>query len=292
MQDQSPDTALPTVALPEADLAALARRHRDAGGALMTLIQLAGGRAENLLERLPDATKQQLEAATERALTIAAEAALRARGGRLPETGARMNTAIAAGMGAVGGAGGLPGALAELPLTVTFILRAIQHIAEAEGFDPAAPSTRAACIEVFAAAGPGRADDGAELGFLAARVTLTGPAMSGLIRTVAPRLAAVMGQKLAAQTVPVLGAAAGAAINYSFTGYYQEMAAIRFRLAALARDQALPEEALGAPRPARIGVRPGSRAARSSRSPHPPGRRRRPASRRTPRQSSRRAGDG
>jgi len=257
MQDQSPDTALPAVALPEADLAALARRHRAAGGALMTLIQLAGGRAENLLERLPDATKQQLEAATERALTIAAEAALRARGGRLPETGARMNTAIAAGMGAVGGAGGLPGALAELPLTVTFILRAIQHIAEAEGFDPAAPPTRAACIEVFAAAGPGRADDGAELGFLAARVTLTGPAMSGLIRTVAPRLAAVMGQKLAAQTVPVLGAAAGAAINYSFTGYYQEMAAIRFRLAALARDQALPEEALRAALLARIGARAG-----------------------------------
>ena len=257
MSDPPPEISLPVTALPEAELAMLARRHREAGGALMSLIQLAGGRAENLLERLPDATKMQLEAATERALTIAAEAALRARGGRLPEGGARLNTLIAAGMGAAGGAGGLPGALAELPLTVTFILRAIQRIAGDEGFDPADPTTRAACIQVFAAAGPGRADDGGELGFLAARVTLTGPALSGLIRTVAPRLAAVLGQKLAAQTVPVLGAAAGAAINYSFTGYYQEMAAIRFRLAALARDHALPEEELRAALLARIGARAG-----------------------------------
>jgi uncharacterized protein (DUF697 family) len=44
----------------------------------------------------------------------------------------------------------------------------------------------------------------------------------------------VLGQKLAAQTVPVLGAAAGAATNYAYTRYYQDMAHVHFGLRRLA----------------------------------------------------------
>jgi len=44
----------------------------------------------------------------------------------------------------------------------------------------------------------------------------------------------VLGQKLAAQSVPVLGAAAGAATNYAYTSYYQQMAHVHFGLRRLA----------------------------------------------------------
>ena len=88
--------------------------------------------------------------------------------------------------------------------------------------------------EVFGSAGPLASDDGANLGLIGTRVTLTGAALRALIARVAPRLATVLGQKLAAQTVPVLGAAAGAATNYAYTRYSQEMAQVHFGLRRLA----------------------------------------------------------
>ena len=87
-------------------------------------------------------------------------------------------------------------------------------------------------------------DDGADLGFLSARVALSGRAMQAVIAKVAPRLAVVLGQKLAAQAVPVLGAVAGAATNYAYTSYYQDMAHVHFGLRKLAIDADIPQEKL------------------------------------------------
>lgn len=227
-----------------AELDALARRYRKAGGVGMQVLGLVGGQAENLLERLPDKVKDRLDEATERALHVALDAAARSRGGALPDGTGWLTTAAATAMGAAGGFGGLPTALAELPVTVTVLLRAIQAIAAEHGFDPADPEMRAACIRVFAAAGPLAGDDGADLGFLGARVTLTGPAVHKLIVKVAPKLAAAMGQKLAAQTVPVIGAAAGAATNYAFTSYYQEIAHVQFGLMRLSDRTGVPATVL------------------------------------------------
>jgi uncharacterized protein (DUF697 family) len=89
-------------------------------------------------------------------------------------------------------------------------------------------------VQVFAAAGPLAEDDGADIAFLSARVALSGAAMHSLVARVAPKLAVVLGQKLAAQTVPVLGAVAGAATNYAYTSYYQDMAQVHFGLRKLA----------------------------------------------------------
>jgi hypothetical protein len=44
-----------------------------------------------------------------------------------------------------------------------------------------------------------------------------------------------LGQKLAAQTVPVLGAATGAGTNYTFVTYYTEIAHVHFGLRKQAR---------------------------------------------------------
>jgi hypothetical protein len=230
------------------ELEALARRYHGANGLGMQVLNMVGSQADNLLDRLPQAVRGQLDDATSRALVLANDAAWRAR---LPmETGLKgarsdwLNRLSLTAMGAAGGFGGLPTALAELPITTTVLLRAIQGIAEESGFDTDDPKVRMQAIQVFGAAGPMARNQAHDTAFLSARLTLTGATIHGLIAKVAPRLATVLGQKLAAQTVPVIGAMAGAATNYAFTGYYQDMARVYFGLRALSRDSGIGHDRL------------------------------------------------
>ncbi|MDD8024254.1 MAG: EcsC family protein [Paracoccaceae bacterium] len=251
----------PEILLPVSDptvlseLDALAKRHRAASGVGMQVLAFVGGSAEGLLGKLPAGVRDGLEGATGRALETALTAAGRSRG-VVSDRADWVNTALTTAMGVAGGLGGLPGALAELPFTVTMLLRAIQGIAAEHGFDPASDEVRVECLRVFASAGPLAQDDGTDMGFLAAKVTITGPALNGLIARVAPRFAAVLGQKLAAQAAPVLGAVAGAAVNYTFTSYYQEIARVHFGLKRLARDSGEDEGLLREELVARIVKKP------------------------------------
>ncbi|MCK0167935.1 EcsC family protein [Jannaschia sp. S6380] len=217
----------------EAELDRLAGRMKAASGVGLQLLNLVGTQAEGMLDMLPRPVRAGLERATAAALEQSFNAAAATRGGRIADTSDWLTRAITLGTGAAGGFGGLPSALAELPVTTTVILRAIQTIADEHGFDPALPEVRAACLRVFAAAGPLDDDDGTDLSFMTMRLSVTGPAIHGLIAKVAPRLAVPLGQKLAAQTVPVIGAAAGAATNWIFTSYYQEVARVQFGLMRL-----------------------------------------------------------
>ena len=221
----------------------LATRFRQADGLGMQVLSLVGTRAEDLLGRLPLPVRNGLDRATRGALETAFNAASFSRS-RVRDRPDWLNSVATTAMGAVGGAGGLPTALAELPVTTTVLLRAIQGIAADLGFDPEDPTVRAHCLQIFAAAGPLARDDGTDMAFLSARITLTGATLHGIIGRVAPRLATVLGQKLAAQAVPIIGAAAGAATNYAFTSYYQEMARVYFGLRALARDGGVDVETL------------------------------------------------
>lgn len=223
-----------------ATLDALALRHRAASGVGMQILAYVGGSAESLLGKLPTPVRGGLEEATARALEMAFGAAERSRG-VVDDRPDWMNRALATAMGAAGGFGGLPGALAELPLTVTVLMRAIQGIAAEYGFDPASDEVRLEVLRVFASAGPLEQDDGTDMAFMTARMTISGASLHGLISKVAPKLAAVLGQKLAAQAAPVLGAVAGAAVNYAFTGYYQEIAHVHFGLKRLVRDSGADE---------------------------------------------------
>jgi hypothetical protein len=225
----------------EAEIERLAARYRAAGGAGMQLLTMLGGKAEALLDKLPASARDGLQDATETALKLAMRAAQGSRRA-VPDQPEWVNTAVTTAMGAAGGFGGLPSALVELPATVAMLLRAIQGVAAEHGFDPDAENVRFDCIRVFAAAGPLARDDGADLGFVSLRLTLTGGAMQKLIAAVAPKLAAVLGQKLAAQTVPVLGAVAGAGTNYVFTRYYQQVAHVHFGLRRLAIDADLDHD--------------------------------------------------
>ncbi len=237
------------VSCPEtlAALDGLALRYKGAAGTVVQVMAFIGGSAEAALARLPAPVRQSRDGATERALVTAMGAAARSRH-VVADRPDWVNRALTTAMGAAGGFAGLAGALAELPFTVTMLLRAIQGIAAEHGFDPDSDEVRLECLRVFASAGPLASDDGTDMGFFTAKLTITGTGLSNLIARVAPRLAAVLGEKLAAQAAPVLGAVAGAAVNYGFTSYYQEIAHVHFGLKQLARtsgeDEGLLREEL------------------------------------------------
>ena len=225
------------------ELMELVRRHRGAAGVGMELLSALGSQAANLLERIPEGVRGQLENTTKAALEVSFTAASLSRRG-VPDGADWLNTALTTAMGAAGGFGGLPSALAEIPVTTTVLMRAIQGIAEDEGFDPKSQETRMRCLEVFAAAGPLQGDEGTEAGFLTMRMAMSGPGLKAMIGQVTPIFAQVLGRKIAAQAVPVLGAVAGAATNYVYTSYYQDMARVRFGLERIARERGLDHEAL------------------------------------------------
>ena len=226
-------TNLPTVPSPDLDveIAALAYAWGRANGPFLKLINRFGSSVEAQMSRLPDSVRVELERAVARALEAAH--GLAAVGRRAPDLGPRGATYAAMATGAAGGAAGLAGSLVELPLTITVMLHAIRRQAQAAGYDPDDPAIRLACLEVFSAGSPLRSDDGVNTAFLSARLAATGGTLQKVLAVVVPRLAAVFGQKLAAQAVPVLGAVTGAALNAAFLNYYREIARIKFRLMRL-----------------------------------------------------------
>lgn len=213
------------------EVSGLAVRYRRANGPLMAMMNRIGGSLEGQINLLPKGVRAQLEAAVAQALSRAMDVA--AYGDKAPDFGARGPIAAAMASGAVGGVGGLVTSLAELPVTITIILHAIRRAAVANGFDPDTPAIRAECLTVFGAGSPLASDDGINTSFLGARLAVTGPALQSLIAKIAPRLAAALGPKLVAQSVPLLGAVAGAGLNAAYIRYYSEIAEIRFGLLRL-----------------------------------------------------------
>ena len=226
-------------AVSDSELAALAARYRRANSGVMRLLNGLGAKIEDKLTFLPESIRSKALSMTEGALEASYGAA--SLGGKVGHLGGKGHRALASVSGAVGGFGGMASSMAEIPVTITLILRAIQEVAESHGFDPKDEATRREVLRVFAAGSPMSEDDGINTAFIGARLTLTGPAIQGMISKVAPRIATALGQKLAAQAVPVLGAVLGAGLNFAYIGYYRELAEIRFTLLRMAeRDD--PED--------------------------------------------------
>ncbi|MDB5664845.1 EcsC family protein [Cypionkella sp.] len=219
----------------DAEIAKIAQQYRQASGLLMKLVNYVGGKAENALEFLPDGLKDGIESATAIAMQRCYEAASSiSNSSWIPSSGTWTNKAVATLSGAVGGLGGLPSTLAELPFTVTTIFTAIQKVAMQHGFDPQDPAVKLECLAVLGSGGPLREDDSVELSYLSSRLAVNGTVVQAFIARYAPKLALVLSQKLAAQMVPVLGAVAGAGLNYTFISYFEEMAQVRFKLRKMA----------------------------------------------------------
>ncbi|MGR3485827.1 MAG: EcsC family protein [Paracoccaceae bacterium] len=223
-------TKMPLDAAARAEIAALAARQAKAAGLLMKAVGYAGNAIEDRLKYLPEGARGQIEAAATAALRRAYDLAESSRSLPGPHS-SRANKVFATMSGALGGAGGLPTALAEVPVATALIFRAVQDVAARNGEDPKSPETRAECLRVF---GTG-SDGGFDTSFMGARMALSGHAVARILRSVAPKFAAVLGNKIAAQAVPILGAVTGAGINYAFVDHYVETAEVHFALRRLSR---------------------------------------------------------
>ena len=192
-----------------------------------------------------------------------------------------------AATGAGGGAFGLAGLPVELPLSTTIMLRSIADIARSEGESLAAPEGKLACLEVFALGGRRPNDDATESAYFAVRGVLAkavseaaqfitekglveegAPALIRLVAQVASRFGAAVSEKVAAEAVPVIGAAGGAAINLLFIDHFQDMARGHFIVRRLERAygaELVRAEYRSAVAPARSGLATRGRGARPSR---------------------------
>jgi len=153
--------------------------------------------------------------------------------------------------GAVGGLFGLSALAIELPISTTIMLRSIADIAQSQEHTLNEMETRLACLEVFSLGGTKNSDDDAsESAYFAARATLAFemrvalnsvshmsskaiqdalsrgqmPILIKFINTIASRFGIVVSEKVAAQSIPLIGAAGGAGINVMFIDHFQDMA--------------------------------------------------------------------
>jgi hypothetical protein len=250
-------SALVSAALAPSDLERLrwATEHLEHPSLAARLTNIVGTPIEIAVKLLPRPIYRQVRTWADAAIGKGMEvAASSLRDHRQPEPHIGLYRGLAAGSGAVGGLFGVYGLLLELPISTTLMLRAIAEIARAEGEDLSAPETRMACLEVFALGGHSESDDAAEAGYYGIRLALAlsvtraashiaeqglagrgAPVLVDVIEAIAARFGAVVSKKVAAQLVPLIGAAGGAAINLAFMSHYQEMARGHFVVRALER---------------------------------------------------------
>jgi hypothetical protein len=224
-------------------------------GLAVQITNVIGKPIEQGVRMLPEDVSQRIGEATSSALQSSLRVAvstMNSKRGVRPSN--RMHKVLTTLSGAVGGAFGLPALAIELPVSTTIMLRSMADIARGEGENIRMGETQLACLEVFALGSRCETDDGAETGYYATRTALAravseaakfiakkglteegGPAMVRLITKIAARFSVPVSEKFAAQSVPAIGAAGGAAINLIFINHFQDMARGHFTVRRLER---------------------------------------------------------
>lgn len=157
--------------------------------------------------------------------------------------------------GGVGGFFGLPALVIELPISTSIMLRSITDIARSQGEKINSIESKLACLEVFALGGDSKNDDGTDTGYFVVRSALAksvaetaefiaskgmveegSPVILKFVVKIAQRFGIQIGEKSAAQAMPVIGAAGGALINTLFIDHFQDMAQGHFIVRKLERE--------------------------------------------------------
>ena len=211
---------------------------------------------ETLLHMLPQRAQSSVGAAVNKALEQCLTVALKAGRGNfsaVPHT--RSHMAAVAVTGAVGGFFGLPGLLIELPVTTTVMLHSIVEIARSQGENLADPASALSCLEVFALGPQGGAKGNVlESAYYTTRAALaqatreaatyivqkgvskeSAPALISFISRVAARFGLEVSEKVAAELIPIAGAAGGLALNIAFSKHFQRLAEGHFTVRRLER---------------------------------------------------------
>ncbi len=210
---------------------------------------------EALLHRLPGRAQSAIHVSVDKALEQCLRIAVKAH---RPTSAAlvykRSHTAAAAVTGAVGGFFGLPGLLVELPITTTVMLHSIVEIARSYGEDFQSAEGSLACLEVFALGPQNSHREATESAYYATRTALaqvtreavsyitqkgmakeSAPALLSFVGKIASRFGVEVSEKLAAELVPIAGAAGGFAINILFSQHFQSLAEGHFMVRRLER---------------------------------------------------------
>ena len=218
------------------------------------LANMIGKPVELLGRALPAGASQAIATATTKSLEAALKVALLTIRGGPQESSQLLHRALAVASGAAGGVFGIFSLPIELPVSTIIILRSILDIARSEGENLTDPESALSCIEVLGIGGRTETDDAAKSdyfvvrGILAKSVTEAArfiaergiveegsPGLVRLITQLASRFGFVVSQKAAAQTIPVIGALGGAAINYAFIDHFQSVARGHFTVRRLER---------------------------------------------------------
>lgn len=271
-------------------------------GFLLRTADLVGKPVEALVSALPGGAKQIVAKATTDALRKGLDWAIWSltENGKVTEPAPASkatrffqrhgHTALTAVTGAGGGFFGVAGLPLELPTTTLVMLRSIASVAAEEGADLNDPNTRMECLAVLSFGSKPLAD--MESSYFTTRLAMavtvrqaaafvaqhsareisdallrgTAPALLRLMSIVASRFQVAVTEKVAAQTIPVLGAALGALVNAAFTDHFNRVARYHFGIVKLERRygagvvQAAYESALKNRRTTRVvnlGVRAG-----------------------------------
>jgi hypothetical protein len=256
MSSNAPVATMPGLTMTPEDLAALrtAVRLLEHPGLAARLTNLVGKPVELIGNALPAAASRAIAIATAKGLEAALKVALRTMQ-RTPHAGSKLlHTALATASGAAGGAFGLATLPIELPVSTIIMLRSIADIALSEGEDISEPEPALSCVQVFALGGRAGSANASESGYFAARGMLAksvteaarfiaergvieegAPVLVRFITQVASRFGVVVTQKVAAQTLPIVGALGGAAVNFAFIEHFQEVARGHFTVRRLER---------------------------------------------------------
>ncbi|NIA02520.1 MAG: EcsC family protein [Nitrospirae bacterium] len=194
-------------------------------------------------ELLPAQWSDVVQQATKESLRKALEFAVMTMDDRSRvSSGSFLHKMLAATSGAVGGAFGLPALTVELPVSTIIMLRSIADIAWSEGEKIKTLEAKLACLEVFVLGGKSPGDDSTETGYFVMRAAFArevsevakyiaekglaeegAPAIARFITTITSRFGVNVSEKIAAQAVPLIGAAGGALINTIFVDHFQDM---------------------------------------------------------------------
>jgi hypothetical protein len=213
-------------------------------GLTVKIAALIGKPIETGFKLLPRNWDEKVTEITQAALLKGLELAVRTMG-KIETKSSRdwLHKVLVTSSGVASGAVGLAFLPIELPISTTIILRSIADIARSEGHNVSLIEVKLACLEVLAFGGKNLKDDSAGEGYWVVRAALAraiseaavyitekglaeegAPPLLRLIAAIASRLSIVVTEEIAAKAVPIVGAAAGGAINYLFMDHFQEMA--------------------------------------------------------------------
>lgn len=245
----------------QSDLAVLATaaQQLESSSIATSLSNIIGMPIEKAMSALPGHWSNVVSKITKKALEKALDAALYSLKDVRTKPKNKIHKLLVGMSGAVGGSFGIAALAIELPISATIMLRSIADIARGHGEDLADLDTKLACLTVFALSGGGasksvKSSEAADTSYYAVRSFLTkalgdtanhvavhgfskegAPMLVKFINAVSVRFSVPVSGKLAAQSLPVIGAVSGASVNFMFIQHYQKMAKAHFSIRTLER---------------------------------------------------------